>query len=163
MKAIFFHGMLSTPSTSRSAKAVKNFLTQKGVEVIVPDYKPQTRSHDEIDAYLKKELQKVIDPNDKIILIGISLGGYWAYKMANDFCKVERCVLINPSLNYYGKSVEDKSSVPLTIIGNADDDVVNNKETLEKFKSRALCIEFPSGGHRPTNMSQILPLIEEWI
>lgn len=60
MKAMFFHGLLSTPSTSRTAKSVKDFLAQKDVEVIVPDYKPQTRSYDEIDAYLKKEVQQLL-------------------------------------------------------------------------------------------------------
>lgn len=161
MKAMFFHGLLSTPETSRTAKAVKDFLAQKDVEVIVPDYRPQARSYDEIDAFLKEEVQKLLDLNDGVMLIGISLGGYWAYKMANDFSRVEHCVLINPSLNYYGKPVEDRGDVLLAIITNADDDVVDNRETLKRFKGRAECVEFPSGGHRPTNMDQILPLIEK--
>jgi predicted esterase YcpF (UPF0227 family) len=161
MKAIFLHGMLSTPSTSASARAVKEFLTRKGVEVIIPDYKPQTRSYDEINAFLTKEVKACVDTEDEVMLIGISLGGYWAFKMANDFKRVCHCVLINPALNYYGKPVHDNQDVPLTIIVNADDDVVDNRETMEKFKKRGYCVEFPTGGHRPTNMNQILPLIEE--
>jgi len=161
MKAIFLHGMLSTPSTSTSARVIKEFLTQKEVEVIVPDYKPQTRSYDEINAFLTKEVKDCVDTEDEVMLIGISLGGYWAFKMANDFGRVGHCILINPSLNYYGKPVHDKGDVPLTIITNADDDVVDNRETMEKFKNRAYCVEFASGGHRPSNMNQILPIIEE--
>ena len=161
MKAMFFHGLMSTPDTSRTAKAVREFLARKDVEVVVPDYQPQTRSYDEIDAFLRKEVQQLLDGDDEVMLIGISLGGYWALKMTNELKYVSHCILINPSLNYYGKPVEAKWGFMLTVITNADDDVVDNRETQKRFKGRAECIEFPSGGHRPTNMDQILPLIEK--
>ena len=93
---IFLHGKESTPETSMSAKAVIEYL--KNEDVSVPDYQPLARSHAEIEEFLSSYIENAgVD----VTLIGISLGGYWAYTMACKKENVSRCILLNPSFRCY--------------------------------------------------------------
>lgn len=163
MKLIFLHGLESTPKTSGSAKAIREYFAEKdkNVEVIVPDYHPKTRTYEEIDIYLQSLIRELEKGGERIMLVGISMGGYWAMRMAEQFKRIAACVLLNPALDRYGRPFEKKAcEAPLTIIMNADDDVVDNQKTYEKFAKSCNCIMFPDGGHRMSgNMDRVLPLI----
>ena len=90
---IFLHGKQSTPEGSGSGKAIREHFSNEH-NVLIPDYKPMKRTHEEIDAYLKD----YISPHPEALIVGISLGGYWAYRMT---CVLPAnlglsCVLLNP-------------------------------------------------------------------
>ena len=74
---IFLHGKQSTPEGSGSGKAIREHFSKEHT-VLIPDYKPLERTHEEIEAYLKE----CIAPHPGALIVGISLGGYWAYRMA---------------------------------------------------------------------------------
>lgn len=73
---IFLHGKQSTPEGSGSGKAIREHFS-KEYNVLIPDYKPMERTHGEIEAYLKE----YISPHPGALIVGISLGGYCAYRM----------------------------------------------------------------------------------
>jgi len=159
MKILFLHGKESSPETSSSASAVKEYF--KDYEVLVPDYMPRTSTHAEIEAFLKSYYAENVKEDD-CSLIGISLGGYWALNMTN-FTPATTVIMLNPSLRYYGEPPVVSADVGGHMILNMDDDVVDNEWNLKTYNARFKIDTFPSGGHRMTNMSEVLPLIEDTI
>lgn len=157
---IFLHGKESTPSASTSAKAVRKYFNND--TVLVPDYRPLERSHEEIEAYLTKYIKNA---GEDVSLVGISLGGYWAYRMACEAPNVSRCIMLNPSFRCYPDSyvVPDKPGLPISVVVNLDDDVVNPNDAIERFKGRAGIITFDQGGHRFNNREEMLREIEKAI
>jgi predicted esterase YcpF (UPF0227 family) len=162
MKILFLHGKESTPETSSSARAIKeHFKNFEGYEVLVPDYKPSTRTHAEIEVFLTNYYKEYIGDEDCHV-IGISLGGYWALNLTN-FTKAHKVFMLNPSMKYYGAEPKIHPNVLGELILNMDDDVVDNEYNDEKYKSRFKITKFDTGGHRMTNMDNVLPVIEETI
>jgi len=154
---IFLHGKESTPETSTSAQAVREYFNKD--TVLVPDYKPLERSHEEIEVYLSRYIKNAgLD----VSLVGISLGGYWAYKMA---CQenASRCIMLNPSFRCYPDVpiVPAKPGLPISIIVNLDDDVVNPSDAIDRFKDRAGIVTFNQGGHRFNNREEMLSEISK--
>jgi len=152
---IFLHGKQSTPEGSGSGKAIReNF--SKEYNVLIPDYKPMERTHEEIEAYLKE----FISPHHEALIVGISLGGYWAYRMA---CILPSdldlsCLLLNP---YFFNYPEIEVSMPptnisITVIVNLDDDLINPQEVMKRFQSTATIRAFEKGGHRFKDKTPII-------
>ena len=144
---IFLHGKQSTPEGSGSGKAIREHFS-KEYNVLIPDYKPMGRTHEEIEAYLNK----YISPHPKALIVGTSLGGYWAYRMA---CILPAdlglsCVLLNPYFfNYPEIEVPmPPADIPITVVVNLDDDLINPQEVLKRFQSTATIRAFETGGHR---------------
>lgn len=50
---IFLHGKQSTPEGSDSGIAIREHFSNE-YRVLIPDYKPMERTHEEIEAYLKE-------------------------------------------------------------------------------------------------------------
>jgi len=150
---IFLHGKESTPETSRSAKAVIEYF--KNEDVSVPDYQPLARSHAEIEEFLSSCIETAgVD----VTLIGISLGGYWAYTMACKKANVSRCILLNPSFRCYQDIpvTAAKNGLPITVVVNLDDEIINPADAIERFTGRASVVTFEKGGHRFDNREQML-------
>lgn len=158
---IFLHGKESTPETSSSAKAVKEYFV--GYNVLVPDYRPLERTHDEIEAFLTEFIKDALKNDQMIYLVGISLGGYWAYTMSCNFSEVSHCILLNPSFRCYPDIpvATPKLGLPISILVNLDDDVVDPQDAVERFKGRAYIKTFTSGGHRFSNREEMLGEIEK--
>jgi pimeloyl-ACP methyl ester carboxylesterase len=158
---IFFHGKESSPATSSSAKAVKEYFT--GYDVLVPDYRPLERTHEEIDAFLTEFIEDAMKNDNIVHLVGISLGGYWAYTMGCKFREISDCILLNPSFRCYPDIpiVPPKPGLPISIIVNLDDDVVSPQEAIERFKGRAYIKTFNAGGHRFTNRDEMIGEVEK--
>ena len=144
---IFLHGKQSTPEGSGSGKAIQEHFS-KEYNVLIPDYKPMERTHEEIQAYLKD----YISPHTEALIVGISLGGYWAYRMAcilpAELCL--SCVLLNPYFyNYPEIEVPmPPANIPITVVVNMDDDLINPQEVIKRFRSTATIRAFDKGGHR---------------
>jgi len=92
---VYLHGF-SSAAASRKANYLKQQL--QGYEFYVPDY----LSHRPREAirfltnYLTRLLEK--SPHQKLMLIGSSLGGYYAQYLGATINSVGRVVLINPAL-----------------------------------------------------------------
>lgn len=155
MKILFLHGRESTPETSHTAKSIKEYFHQ--YKVFVPHYEPNTTSQEDIAKFLDSYYDEHIG-DEPCVVIGISLGGYWALEMTN-FTKARNVILLNPSLMYYGEEPFVSSEVGGHIIVNMDDEVVDPHTAL-KFEGRFKIDAFQTGGHRMSNMTAILPLIE---
>ena len=158
---IFLHGKESTPATSSSAKAVKEYFIR--YDVLVPDYRPLERTHEEIEAFLTALIEDVLKNDHLVYLVGISLGGYWAYTMSCKFSEISHCILLNPSFRCYPDIpvIQPKPGLPISIIVNLDDDVVNPYDAIERFTGRAYIKTFDSGGHRFSNRDVMLVEIEK--
>lgn len=157
---IFFHGKESTPTTSSSAKAVKEYFT--GYEVLVPDYHPLERTHEEIEEYLTNFIAEALQKEAMVHLVGISLGGYWAYTMGCKFLCISNCILLNPSFRCYPDItiLSPTPGLPISIIINLDDDVVNPQDAIGRFTGRADIKTFRSGGHRFSNRTEMIGEVE---
>ena len=158
MNIIFFHGKLSTPETSNTAKVIKEAFEDLGDKVYIPDYQPNDLNYYEISDYLQKYVSNIISIETETVFIGISLGGFWALRTANLFPNCS-CILLNPSLNYYGYELHAKEGLPLSIILNADDEVLDSYKTAKQFEGRAKVDLFQKGGHRMSNIYDIMPII----
>jgi predicted esterase YcpF (UPF0227 family) len=94
MKVIYFHGFASSPQGSKV-----DLLCQVGFSVAAPtiDIDPDIAEPYLIE-FIRQEAIKGIESNDrKIILVGTSLGGYWAARMGELF--EGAAVLINPAMH----------------------------------------------------------------
>jgi len=161
---VYLHGMESTPSTSSSAQAVKERFAD--YEVLVPDYRPLERSHEEIGAYLAEYIANTIARSEgEVYLIGISLGGYWAFTMGCKIPYISQSILLNPSFRCYPDMplVPLRAGFPISIIVNLDDDVVDPQNTIDRFTGLAYIKTFNVGGHRFTNREEMLDEIEKTI
>lgn len=143
---IFLHGKQSTPEGSGSGKAIREHFS-KEYTVLIPNYKPMERTHEEIESYLKE----YISPHPEALIVGISLGGYWAYRMT---CVLPAlglsCVLLNPYFyNYPGVEIPTPpEGARLTVVVNLDDDLINPEAVLARFSGVARIVTSEKGGHR---------------
>ena len=91
----YLHGF-SSGSKSHKAGIIKDYLSQ--YEIYVPDYK----SHQPENAvtYLKQYIEEQVNDNghNSVMLIGSSLGGYYAQYLATQYDFIVAVVLINPCL-----------------------------------------------------------------
>lgn len=155
---IFLHGKESTPETSSSAQAVKEFFCND--LVLVPDYRPLEHTHDEVERYLSAYIADSWDS----VLVGISLGGYWSYRMSClQKAHVRSCVMLNPSFNCYPEVpiLNPPYGLPISLAVNLDDDVVNPQAAIERFKNRCGIYAFEKGGHRFDNKSEMCQVIKD--
>jgi len=97
-----------------------------------------------------------------LYIIGSSLGGYWALKWASQL-NASGCILLNPSLNYYGEPPTREPSLPVTLLVCKDDTVVDPKFAVEFFTGNAKVVIFETGGHRMENTEEMLAEIEKAI
>lgn len=91
----YFHGF-SSGAGSHKANAIKKYLAN--YSVFVPEY-PSHQPHEAV-VILRKFINSRIasKPRQKIMLMGSSLGGYYAQYLATQFKNVNGLVLINPCL-----------------------------------------------------------------
>jgi predicted esterase YcpF (UPF0227 family) len=177
MKIIYIHGYGSSGS-SESASKLKNFIP----ELITPTYDPSTPSKS-----LKELLELVDSQRDEVLLIGSSLGGWYANQICNRRKKAI-AVLYNPStqpektLSKYGISKEileeykklkvaNRDSAvygPMkTVILSTDDEVIDYQIAKKYFRDKAEIVE-NTGGHRignnyPEVLREVAKLIKKAI
>jgi len=159
---LFIHGRLSTPETSQTAIAVKKYFESIGERVVIPNYRPNELTYDEIKTYFREYIRALdFTIDEPITVIGISLGGYWALELANSDSWISKCVLLNPSLSYYGEELKVKCMADVTVCLTMNDELIDSNRTLEKFNGIANVYTNESGGHRMSNINEFLHLIEK--
>jgi hypothetical protein len=179
MKIIYIHGFKSCGIGEKS-KAIKNYFD---IPTLTPDlpFSPKKAV---------KFLESII--TDETILIGSSLGGYYAIYLARKHHL--KAVLINPSLkpyktlkNYVGvqhrycdnkpfkwkkkylkelkKLKTDYKKGKYLVLLQSGDEILNYKKTLKKFKklqNAKVVVEY-GGNHRFENINDYLCMIEGFI
>ena len=155
---IFLHGKQSTPEGSGSGKAIRERFGSEHT-VLIPDYRPFERTHEEIETFLTG----VISAHPGALLVGISLGGYWAYRMT---CVLPKelnlsCVLLNP---YFYNYPEIEIPMPpnaahITLVVNLDDDLINPEAVVERFSGHATIVTAEKGGHRFADKGPIVEAV----
>jgi predicted esterase YcpF (UPF0227 family) len=161
MNIIFIHGLESDPKNSSKAQEIQDRFPEYIVSV--PDYRPKERSFEEIDEFFKDYFTKIPYLQNKVLyLVGSSLGGYWALKWASQL-NASGCILLNPSLTYYGEPPLRRPELPVTLLVCKDDTVVDPKFAVELFTGNATVTIFETGGHRMENTEEMLEEIEKAI
>lgn len=165
MKVVLLHGFGAKANESKTTRALKQHLSNYDVDTISYDY------HDP-DSAAKTIVDDVKAYKEDIVLIAISLGGFWARYASTQCNNIDRVILINPSLNapasvarYAGTTVkgyyipddvgqilekyvsEFDNELPISIIVAKDDTVVDPNHTLQEMDSRAQIL-VTTGGHR---------------
>lgn len=178
MKIIYIHGFKSCGHGQKSSALKKYFKN-----VLAPDlpFSP----HKAI-----KFLEKLITPDT--VLIGSSLGGYYAIYLAEKYSL--KAVLINPSLKPYKtlkpytgtqyrfcdnkkfkwkkrylkelkKYKTDPEKAEYLVLLQSGDEILNYKKTLKNFKKRPnakVIVEY-GGNHRFENINDYLCIIDSFI
>ena len=183
---IYLHGF---NSSGRSHKAGWLRAQLAPAVVFAPDYEPH-RAHE-----AARELRKFIhrlrreNPQDpKLMLIGSSLGGFWAQYLAGEFGAA--IVLINPSVRPYetlaryagrfrneatgGETVLTAADVaalrdyraepcnprvPTLVLLDAGDEVLDYRIAEAAFRGCGKTVVYPGGSHRFDHLAEALPEI----
>ncbi len=163
-KIFYIHGLGGGVKSSTFIGLCKHF---DDVEIL--EYPSETATYDENFAIIcNKFFAKV--GNENFIIVGTSLGGYFASKLADEYLarggdvSKMRAIFINPSTNpiktanglgypnelvesYKDKPISKNSKVKPTIILAMDDELLDANECAELFEGFDVR-KFPRGGHR---------------
>jgi hypothetical protein len=139
-KVIYFHGWKSSPDSDK-VKYLSEFFDV--VSPAIPeDYNTAIR-----------ELDIVVSQNPDAILVGTSLGGYWANTMAQ-LWGLASCI-INPSCQPnktlgidYPDLVVGSTSAHRSVLLSTDDTVLNHTIAETLFSEKAVIKKFDNCGHR---------------
>lgn len=153
---------------------------------------PSLPNNPELAFQTLKNMVDVLLTFDKdILLIGTSLGGFFALNLSNEYGL--KCVLINPSINpYVGLSnvinklsinyfdmshfvytqeninflkslkIENYDSSKIMLILQKDDSVIDYKTTLEHFQNIKNVHIGDGGGHQCKNFDEYVSTIKEF-
>ena len=178
MKIIYIHGFGSCGNSNKS-----KILKKLNYPILSPNLPPSPK--DAINM-----LESIITP--ETILIGSSLGGYYSIYLAERYFL--KAILINPSLkpyktlkNYTGLQYRFCDKKPFyfkkeylkelkiyktkpkrakyLILLQSNDEILNYKKTLKKFKNRPnakIVVEY-GGNHRFENLDDYLCMIKNFI
>lgn len=176
-KLIVLHGY---GSSSKSDKVVE---LGKIFDVYAPDIPVK---YDEALAYLVKYCSDLKDGNSELIILGTSLGGYWANKIA-EMLSIP-VVLINPCCDpaktindlqndssfafYKGerldaielskyKPLNPGKIIPRVVMLAKDDELFDYSVAQEKFKSTSDVVVFNDGGHRFNCINRITDCVND--
>lgn len=146
---VFLHGLESDPENSGSANYLKSLIP----DLIVPDYKPKREYN-----IVFNELKDFLNKYDTAIVIGISIGGYWALELAKH-TNISRIILINPALvrgaNNYNTNIEIPTTGMIHLLVNMDDELINNEENVSLVYKKGKITKFENGGHRVKNKEKL--------
>ena len=183
---IYLHGF---NSGGQSHKAAWLRARLAPVPVFAPDY-PAHRASAALRALRKfiRRLRRENPRDDRLMLIGSSLGGFWAQRLAPEFGA--RIVLINPSMRpdetlarHTGRyrnaasgeetvlTAEDvralkahrvepcNPTVPTLVLLDADDEVLDYRRAETALRGCGRTIVYPGGSHRFEHLAEALPAI----
>jgi hypothetical protein len=172
---IYLPGFNSGPQSEKSAQLRLHF---PHLEVVSYNSWDPDLGYREIDAFIRARL------DHSPLLIGSSLGGFWAYQFAKKYAL--KCVLLNPcmspetTLRPYIGEVENMYSkekgvlklehllkyahyrisgyAPCTVLHEKGDELIPYRESVENFTGKARLVLLEGGNHR---FEQLPRAIEE--
>ena len=136
------------------------------------------KSHPSIKDCLKRIAEEITNDNN-IVLIGSSLGGFFAVKTAYDIQNVKKIILLNPALippsidinnihdmpkkilgDMQDKRIfEEKINADIFIIMGTEDEIIPIDWILKFAKIQETTVKFLIDDHRFTRNIKILPAI----
>ena len=180
---VYLHGLNSAGS---SAKATWLREQLAPVEVLSPTY-PAHRAHEAM-AQLRGGLARLRSQQDRLLLVGSSLGGFYAPVLAPEFHA--GMVLINPAVNariglrvHVGPQVNEatgeryvltdadvdafgayalqecRRETPTLVLIDEADEVVDVRAVRQFYRGCGRTIVYPGGSHRFEHLPQALPEI----
>jgi len=182
---IYIHGFTSSPKSFKAQLMLTQFKEQ-GVEaqLAVPEL-----SH--FPAKAIEQLRALVEPADRVLLVGSSLGGFYATWLAEQYPQV-RAVLVNPAVaphrllegmlgmteNYYsGERYElthahmeqlqslyiETPSHPerLLLLQQEGDETLDYRDAVGYYRASAQIVQ-PGGSHAFDDFEQMLPLIMDF-
>ena len=183
---VYLHGF---NSGGQSQKAAWLRAQLAPVPVFAPDY-PAHRASEALRVLRKfiRRLRRENPQSQKLMLIGSSLGGFWAQRLAPEFSA--RIVLINPSMRpdetlarHIGRyrnaatggetvlTADDvralkahrvepcNPTVPTLVLLDANDEVLDYRLAEAAFRGCGRTIVYPGGSHRFDHLAEALPEI----
>jgi len=185
---IYLHGF-NSGGVSQKATWLREHLAP--AVVFAPTYEPH---HALATArFLRKFIRRLKRENPderRLLLIGSSLGGFWAQYLAPEF--QASMVLINPSLrpdislaNHTGRysnvatggptvlttgdiaglaayrTAPCRPEVPTLLLLDTDDDVLDYREAAAAYSQCGRTLVYPGGSHRFEHLPQALPMIRD--
>lgn len=183
---IYLHGF---NSGGQSHKAAWLRTQLAPVPVFAPDY-PAHRAREALRVLRKfiRRLRRENPQDNRLMLIGSSLGGFWAQRLAPEFGA--RIVLINPSMRpdetlarhtgfYRNEATGEETvltaedvraltsqrvepcnpKVPTLVLLDAQDEVLDYRLAEAAFRGCGRTIVFPGGSHRFEHLPEALPEI----
>jgi predicted esterase YcpF (UPF0227 family) len=182
---VYLHGYTGEHgynANSGKIQAIKKYCDANGMEFVnprYPDHDPKA-SHKHLSGIISEVKKK--DPHP--ILVGTSLGGYWAHRLSNEHQLPS--VLINPAiephksldrhvnagrmtpkaLKDFEKLNDDHASTSMTkehrhVLLEAGDDVIDPHKTKKLYTGHATVKMFPEGNHMFTRHDEIVKSIDE--
>ena len=180
---VYLHGLNSAGS---SAKATWLREQLAPVEVLSPTY-PAYRAHEAM-AQLRACLARLRSRQDRLLLVGSSLGGFYAPALAPEIHA--GMVLINPAVNahiglrvHVGPQVNETSGeryvltdadvdafgayalqecrrqTPTLVLIDEADEVIDVRAVCQFYRGCGRTIVYPGGSHRFEHLPQALPEI----
>jgi len=183
---IYLHGF-NSGGTSQKAAWLREQLAP--IVLFSPTYTPH-RAHEaarELRKFISR-LRRESERDPKLMLIGSSLGGFWAQYFAPEF--EAALVLINPSLRpdeslagHTGRYRNEATGgetiltsadvavlreyrvepcnprVPTLVLLDAGDDILDSRQTQAAYRGCGQTLLYPGGSHRFEHLPQALPAI----
>jgi len=183
---IYLHGF-NSGGASQKAAWLRTHLAP--IVVFAPTYAPHRAqaAERELRKYMAR-LRRENPQDPKLMLIGSSLGGFWAQYLAPDFGA--KLVLINPSLRpdetlaghagqYRNEATGGKTiltaadvaalrayrvepcnpRVPTLVLLDAGDEILDSHQTKTDYRGCGQTLLYPGGSHRFEHLPQALPAI----
>ncbi len=172
---IYLHGFNSRGNGDKCQK-LKALLNDTDIRIVSPTY-------DSADFESIEHLMDGIIPDDNPLIIGSSLGGFIAMYLAQKINA--KCILLNPATDpvrllkpFIGKNanfytneeydftlenlnklkkyyLDDLGSVPIHVFVNADDELIDYKDTVAFFNGVKEVKVLEHGGHIFSNLEEI--------
>lgn len=177
---IYLPGFNSSPQSEKSAQLKQHFpgLIVASYNTWHPDL-----SYRQLEALIAPQVQ------DNLVLIGSSLGGFWAYQFAKRYAL--KCVLLNPCMtpeltlkpfageveNMYSKergymppeellkyeSYRVPGTARCTVLHEKGDELIPYQESVQNFQDNAKLVLLEGGSHRFNNIEAAVREIREML
>jgi len=148
MKVIFYHGFESSRKSSKYV-FLEKYCTERGYKLICDEVDHLSESV--VSTHIDRLSEEINKWDDEIVLVGHSLGGYYARYLSRRFGV--KCLLINPCLNpeNYTKNRVNASSYPLTntvVLIDMNDGVLDMNAVYDELKDETEIIKVYGDGHK---------------
>lgn len=161
-KVIFIHGFDSSPETNKYT-----VISFDPKACVFTDYSAETFSS--IDKKYHELIETAIAEGFAPIIVGHSLGGYWANRMADRFNL--GCVLLNPQLWPHSDKIRDVDlyindeveRAPKYVYIETGDEVIDVQKTIDWAEYNSELTIYHGGHHRVKRLQVINTLIKKAI
>ncbi len=157
MKIIFSHGKESGPKATKIT-AMQTVASELNIETESLDYRGLETVETRVEKLLEYIEQECRD--EKIVLVGSSMGAYVSLVASQKLKNVIGLFLLAPAVHFPGYEVEGMSfeNLPTSIIHGWNDEIIPVEKAIQFAQEYQLAIQLVADDHR---LSESIPLINE--